>query len=269
MKQSAGIQMPEAHSGADGVEARAINFGPAGIAHDLNNLLTPVIWMLDSLRTMQAGIPVQYQRIEGAIACVERARSLVRQLSDIQARQPVSTIVRTPELLRDLEKLSLCALGPRIKLVFNTALAPPAIGGDRERVERALLNLIINAREAMPDGGTVTIGVHTEFRCAATLGQAEIGLHISIFDTGAGMDAATLYRAARPYFSTKPNESGLGLAVTRDLIEQLGGDMTIASVPGIGTTIDIWLPAARRTIDPSPNDPHDRMMKGAVLSHQA
>jgi signal transduction histidine kinase len=261
--------MPEAHSGADGVEARVINFGPAGIAHDLNNLLTPVIWMLDSLRTMQAGIPVQYQRIEGAIACVERARSLVRQLSDIRARQPVSVIVHIPVLLREREKLFLCTFGPRIRLVFNTASALTALGDDRERVERALLNLIINAREAMSDGGTVTIGVNMEFRCAATLGQAEIGLHISICDTGAGMDAATLHRTARPFFSTKPNGPGLGLAVTRDLIEQLGGDMTIASLPGIGTTIDIWLPAARRAIDPSPNDPRDQMVKGAILSHQA
>jgi signal transduction histidine kinase len=249
LEQSASIQMPEAHSGADGIEARVINLGPAGIVRDLNNLLTPVIWMLDSLRAMQAGIPVQYQRIEGAIACVERARSLVRQLSDIRAKQPVSMIDQIPVLLRELEKLFLCTFGPYIRLVFNTASALPAIGGDQERVERALLNLIINAREAMSDGGTVTIGVHAEFRCAATLGQAEIGLHISICDT-AGMDAATLHRTARPFFSTKPNGSSLGLAATRDLIEQFGGDMTIASLPGIGTTIDIWLPAARRAIDP-------------------
>ena len=253
MEQSACIEAAEAHSGADGVGARDINLGRAGIAHDLNNLLTPVIWVLDSLRVKQAGTPVQCQRIEAAIACVDRARSLVHQLSGIKTRQPVSTIVRTSELLRGLEKLSLCALGPRVKLVFNTAPLLPAIGGDRERIERALLNLIINAREAMPDGGTVTIGAHTEYRCAATLGQAEMGLHISICDTGPGMDAATLHRAARPFFSTKPDGSGLGLAVTHDLIEQLGGDMTITSLPGIGTTIDIWLPAARRAIDPSPN----------------
>jgi signal transduction histidine kinase len=269
LEQSASIQTSEAHPGADGVGARVVNLGHAGIAHDLNNLLTPVIWMLDSLRAKQAGIPVQYPRIEGAIASVERARSSERQLSDIQARQQVSTIVRTPELLRESKKLSLCVLGPYIKLAFNTASPLPAIGDNREWIERALINLIINARETMRDGGTVTIGVHTEFRCAATLGQAEIGLHISICDTGAAMDAATVHRAARQYFSTKSYGCGFGLAVTRDLIEQLGGDMTIASLPGIGTTIEIWLPAARGAIDLSPNDPRDRVVKGAVLSHQA
>jgi len=184
LEQPAGMHMREAHSGADGVEAQVVNLGRAGIVHDLNNLLTPVIWMLDSLREKQTGKHVQCQRIEGAI-CVERARSLLSQLSDIRAgRQPDSTIVQTPELLRELENVFLCALGPRIRFVFDTASALPAIGGNRERIERALLNLIVNAREAMPLGGTVTIGVHPEFRSSVPLGQAEIGLHISICDTG-------------------------------------------------------------------------------------
>jgi signal transduction histidine kinase len=245
LEQPAGIQTHGAHSGADGVEARNVDVGRAGIVHDLNNLLTPVIWILASLRETQAGTPVQYQRIEGAIACAERARSLVRQLSDIQAgRQADCTMVRTPELLKGLKKVFLCALGPRIKLAFETTSTLPVLRIDRERLERALLNLIVNAREAMPNGGTVTVGTHTEFRSAGQPGQAQVGLHIYICDTGIGMDAATLHQAAKPLFSTKPSGSGLGLAVTRDLIAQLNGDMTITSLPGIGTTIDIWLPAA-------------------------
>ncbi len=245
LEQPSGIQVTDTHSGADGIEARVDDLGLAGIVHDLNNLLTPVIWMLDSLREKQAGTAVPCERIEGAMACAERARSLVCQLSDIQARrQTDSTIVRIPELLKELEKLFLCALGPRIKLVFDVAPAFPVIGIDRERIERALLNLIVNAREAMPNGGTMTVGAHTEFRSAAPLGRAEIGLHITISDTGTGMDTITLRRAAKPPFSTKPHGSGLGLAVTRDLIEQLNGDMAITSVLGIGTTIDVWLPAA-------------------------
>ena len=139
LEQPVGINTPGSRSGFDGVEARIVDVGRAGIVHDLNNLLTPVIWILASLRETQAGTPVQYQRIEGAIACAERARSLVRQLSAIQAGwQADCTIVRTPELLKELQKVFLCALGPRIKLVFDMTSALPVIRIDRERLERAM-----------------------------------------------------------------------------------------------------------------------------------
>jgi signal transduction histidine kinase len=240
-----GTQMLNANAKVEASDTRMANAGRISIAHDLNNLLTPVIWTLATLQEKQVGAPTQRRRVEGAIACADRAQSLVRQLADTWAsRQLDLTLVCIPGMLSNLEKVFLCALGPRIKLVFNIAPALPAVLIDRERIERALLNLIVNARESIADGGTVTVSAHMEARPADRPSEANRKLHISIRDTGAGMDAATLRQAVTPFFSTKPDGSGLGLAVTRDLIECLNGDMTIKSAPGIGTTIDMWLPIA-------------------------
>ena len=245
LERPAGTQTVSANAKADAADTRMVDAGRISIAHDLNNLLTPVIWMLATLQEKQVGAPTQRRRIEGAIACADRARSLVRQLADTRAsRQLDLSLVCIPGMLSDLEKVFLCALGPRTRLVFDIAPTLPVVLIDRERTERALLNLIVNAREAIADGGTVTVSAHMGARPADRPSEANRKLHISIRDTGAGMDAATLRRAIKPFFSTKPDGSGLGLAVTRDLIERLNGDMTITSAPGIGTTIDMWLPVA-------------------------
>ena len=245
LERPADIQTSGMRTGAERADRRVADEGHAAIVHDLNNFLTPIVWVLASLQERHSDSSMQRQRIEGAIACADRARSLVRQLSDIGAsRQLDFTLVRVSEMLVELEKVFLCALGPRIKLVFDTTPALPVVRIDRERIERALLNLIINARDAMPDGGTVTVCARIELRTAAQPRQGEIRLRISICDTGTGMDAVTLRQAATPFFSTKPNGSGLGLAATRDLIERLYGDMKITSALGIGTSIDIWLPVA-------------------------
>jgi signal transduction histidine kinase len=246
LEKPAGAQTYGAHAEAEAADTLVGDTRRVSIAHDLNNLLTPVIWMLVTLQEKQVGSPTHHQRIEGAIACADRARSLVRQLAETSASQQQLdlTSVHIQETLADLEKVFLCALGPRIRLVFDIEPALSVVRVDREQIERTLLNLIVNARDAMPHGGTVTVGARMETRSTGQAPRADKMLNISIRDTGTGMDAATLRQSARPFFSTKPGGSGLGLAVARDLLERLNGDMTITSKLGFGTTIDMWLPVA-------------------------
>ena len=256
MEKPAGVQTYAAN--AEAADTPIGDTRCIAIAHDLNNLLTPVIWMLVTLQEKQVGSPTHHQRIEGAIACADRARSLVRQLADIRSSQQLDlTLVRIPEMLTDLEKVFLCALGPRISLIFDIEPTLPVVRGDRERIERTLLNLIVNARDAMPHGGTVTVSARMETRSTGQEPQADKMLNISIRDTGTGMDAATLRQSARPFFSTKPGGSGLGLAVARDLLERLNGDMTITTELGFGTTINMWLPVASPLDEPLQIDIHD------------
>jgi signal transduction histidine kinase len=110
-------------------------------------------------------------------------------------------------------------------------------------VERALLNLVLNARDAMPEGGEVTIAATLELPPAAHERRCERMIRLSVIDCGIGMDVETLRMAGQPNFSTKTNGTGLGLATVRQLMESLGGGLSITSKPGKGTTIALWLPA--------------------------
>jgi signal transduction histidine kinase len=120
-------------------------------------------------------------------------------------------------------------------------------------MEAALLNLVINARDAMPDGGTVTIAATEEiFLPGSGFGQRMRNVvRLSVRDTGTGMDENTLRRAHEPFFSTKETGkgTGLGLSIVRDLVEQSGGEFAINSRLGVGSTVDLWLPIAVRALE--------------------
>jgi CheY-like chemotaxis protein len=129
---------------------------------------------------------------------------------------------------------------------------PPAIG-DSNQLEMALLNLAVNARDAMPDGGSITIAANAERIGKRHPSRLATGSYIclSVTDTGSGMDDATLKRAVEPFFSTKGlgKGTGLGLSMVHGLSAQLGGAMTISSRPGLGTRIDLWLRVADEPAD--------------------
>ena len=137
-------------------------------------------------------------------------------------------------------------IGPLIRIVVELPEGLPPAQADRNQVEMALLNLAVNARDAMPDGGALTISAQT-----AEVGRSERlnpgrYVRLAVTDTGVGMDAAILARAVEPFFSTKGigKGTGLGLSMIHGLSAQLGGTLEISSTPGVGAKVEMWLPAA-------------------------
>jgi CheY-like chemotaxis protein len=137
-------------------------------------------------------------------------------------------------------------IGPRVRVVVDVPADLPPAQADANQLEMALLNLAVNARDAMPDGGTLSItGQTVETPATARLAAGRY-LRLAVSDTGVGMDAEVLSRAIEPFFSTKGigKGTGLGLSMIHGLAAQLGGMLDISSTPGVGTTVEIWLPVA-------------------------
>jgi len=218
-----------------------------GVAHDFNNLLTPIIGGLDMLQRHQVGNERERRLVDGALESAERAKTLVQRLLAFARRQPLQPkAVDIAALVHDMGNLIASTTGPQIKVVVEVADGLPYARADHNQLEMALLNLSVNARDAMPDGGTLRITVSCE-----TLGPLHPArlppadyVRLSVADTGVGMDHDVIARAVEPFFSTKGvgKGTGLGLSMVHGLASQLGGALTISSKPGIGTNIDLWLP---------------------------
>ncbi|MBI0476688.1 PAS domain S-box protein [Sphingomonas sp. MA1305] len=222
-----------------------------GLAHDFNNLLAPIVGTLDLLQ--QRGLADDRSRrlVDGALEAAERARLLVQRLLAFARRQPLQTsAIDVGALVDALRGLLTTTLGPRIELqtAADDAVGPAFV--DANQLELAILNLAVNARDAMPDGGRLTIEVG-----ALKVGEAEADLELkagryvalTISDNGIGMPQTVVDRAIEPFFSTKGTGrgTGLGLSMVHGLAAQLGGAMRIASRVGEGTTIQLLLPAAQ------------------------
>jgi PAS domain S-box-containing protein len=219
-----------------------------GVAHDFNNLLTPIVGSLDLLQRRGLGSAREQRLVAGALESAERARTLVQRLLAFARRQPLLAVgVDLQQLVETLEDLVSRTLGPRIKVQFAIEPELPPVRTDPNQLEMAILNLAVNARDAMPDGGTLTLGASVRQVQGDELdlspGQY---VRLSVSDTGTGMDEATVARAVEPFFSTKGigRGTGLGLSMVHGLAAQLGGAMSISSTPGAGTTVDLWLPIA-------------------------
>jgi PAS domain S-box-containing protein len=220
-----------------------------GVAHDFNNLLTPIIGSLDLLVRKQVGSERERRLIEGALQSAEKAKTLVQRLLAFARRQPLQpTAVDVAKLVDGMTGLIGSTLGPTIEVRTEIASDMPAAKADLNQLEMALLNLAVNARDAMPDGGDLVIAA----QCDTVRSDTETGLtrgryiRLSVSDTGLGMDAETARRAAEPFFSTKGvgKGTGLGLSMVHGLTAQLGGGLTIDSAPGRGTRIELWLPVS-------------------------
>jgi PAS domain S-box-containing protein len=232
-----------------------------GVAHDFNNLLTPIIGGLDLLQ--RRGVPDEraQRTIGSALASAERAKTLQRLLA-FARRQPLQpTSIDVGQLVRGMADLVDSTTGPQVRVVVDVSNELPPAVGDANQLEMALLNLAVNARDAMPEGGTITIAARGERigrRHSTGLAQKDY-VCVSVTDTGTGMDKPTLKRAVEPFFSTKGvgKGTGLGLSMVHGLAAQLGGAMTISSQPGLGTRVDLWLQVA-----PQPAEA-DRQVKAA------
>ena len=240
-----------------------------GVAHDFNNLLTPITGALDFLSRRFANEPRASRIIDGALRSAERARVLVQRLLGFARRQALQTRpVPLSELIEGMRDLIASSVGARIELVLRCPPDLPPAVVDPNQLELALLNLCVNARDAMPDGGQLTVTVEP-----ATVGPADrpglapgLYLRVSVIDTGRGMDAATLARAIEPFFSTKEigRGTGLGLSMVHGLAAQLGGAFALASTPGQGTRADLWLPSAGAGVGAEIAAPAARALPGVA-----
>ncbi|MDZ4372833.1 MAG: PAS domain S-box protein [Phenylobacterium sp.] len=242
-----------------------------GVAHDFNNLLTPIIGSLDILQRRGLGGEREHRQINYALQSAERARILVQRLLAFARRQPLQPApVDLETLVQGMIQLIGSTLGPQIRVTVEVAPELPNALADPNQLEMALLNLAVNARDAMPEGGALTITAAEASPPASTALPAGRYVCLAVTDTGAGMEPGIVARAIEPFFSTKGvgRGTGLGLSMVHGLASQLGGALGIQSRPGQGTTIEVWLPATQRTVSPRPPaslSRLDRERRGAVL----
>ncbi|WP_299008211.1 PAS domain-containing sensor histidine kinase [uncultured Caulobacter sp.] len=217
-----------------------------GVAHDFNNLLTVVIGALDVVARHPDDERRRERMINAALAAAKRGEKLTQHLLAFARRQPLKPEVRRVDgLIAESEELLKRALGDAYGFKLRLGAGVRSARIDAGQFEAALLNLVVNARDATPPGGAVTIESG-----AVTLteprGELEPGayLKVSVRDTGSGMDAATIARAVEPFFTTKPpgEGTGLGLSQVYGFARQSGGSVEIESVVGQGSTISLLLP---------------------------
>ncbi len=220
-----------------------------GVAHDFNNLLTPIVGLLDRLQRKGIGSEREHRLIAGAIQAADRAKTLVQRLLAFARRQPLQAIpVNIGRLVADMGDLISSTTGPQIQVTVDTPEGLPEAMADPNQIEMAILNLSVNARDAMPQGGRLHISAKTRTIERAHGSDLAPGIYvcISVADTGIGMDEETLAHAVEPFFSTKGigQGTGLGLSMVHGLASQLGGALTIKSTVGAGTTVELWLPVS-------------------------
>ena len=218
-----------------------------GVAHDFNNLLMAVMGNLDLLRKRIPDDPRLHRLIDGALQGAERGASLTQRLLAFARQQDLKAVpVDLGALIQGMIDLLERSLGPRIVLRMDIPANLPPARIDANQLELAILNLAINARDAMPDGGSIDIKV-AEYRSSgdATLKPGGY-LKVSVIDTGKGMTPDILKKAIEPFFSSKPlgKGTGLGLSMVHGLAVQLGGALQLSSTVGKGTTATLILPVA-------------------------
>jgi PAS domain S-box-containing protein len=220
-----------------------------GVAHDFNNLLMAVMANLELLRKRSIDDPRAQRLIESAMQGAQRGASLTQRMLAFARQQDLKTnSADMPALLLGMRELLERTLTPQIALTFDAPGGLPPAQVDANQIELAILNLVINARDAMPNGGTIHISVDRKAAGAERKLAPATYLRIKVADTGSGMDAETLKKAVEPFFSTKPigKGTGLGLSMVHGLAVQLGGLLELASELGKGTTATLWVPVAQQ-----------------------
>lgn len=217
-----------------------------GVAHDFNNLLTIILVSLNLARKRAPDSPV-IGLIENAIQGAERGAAMTQRMLAFSRHQPLQP---EPLLISDLVEgmsgLLKQSVEPIAAIHLRFAADLPHILGDRNQLETTLLNLVFNARDAMPDGGDIIISA----RLPSDLESEKIGVMpgqfvlLEVADTGEGMDDDTLHKAVDPFFTTKGvgKGTGLGLSMAHGIVEQLGGKLKLHSSRGSGTVVQLWLP---------------------------
>jgi len=219
-----------------------------GVAHDFNNLLTAVLGSLELVRR-QIGDERQLNLIDNAIKGASRGISLTQRMLSFARKQELALQpVAVDVLVAEMGDLLQRSLGPLIRIETDFPADLVMASADPNQLETAVLNLAVNARDAMPDGGVLRIGAsneHVDSGHRTGLPEGDY-IRLSVIDSGSGMDARTLAQATEPFFTTKGvgKGTGLGLSMVHGMAEQLGGRLQLHSRLGDGTTVEIWLPVA-------------------------
>ncbi|WP_114954572.1 CHASE domain-containing protein [Sphingosinicella terrae] len=224
-----------------------------GIAHDFNNMLAIIIGNLDMAQRRADDPPRLRRALAHAAEGAHKAADLTRRLLAFGRRQPLDPrAVDANALLLGMSDLLRRSIGEKVRLDLTLAPDLWAVHVDPVQLENAILNLAINGRDAMPDGGTLTIatGNRAESGGPGPAGSADDLVLISVRDTGVGMDEEVAARALEPFFTTKAvgRGTGLGLSQVFGFVQQSGGTLSIDSSPGAGTRIDVRLPRHNGTV---------------------
>ena len=228
-------------------KVQAVGQLAGGIAHDFNNVLQAVLGGVALIRK-RAGDIAAVQRLAGMIdESARRGQSITRRLLAFSRQEQLRAgPLDLNEMLEGLREVLSATLGARIRVEVEAPPGLPTILVDRGQLETVLVNLATNARDAMPRGGTLALSAVVEEIGEPAAGAMGAGRYVrlSATDTGEGMDADTLRRAAEPFFTTKPlgQGTGLGLAMARSFAQASGGRLDVRSAPGRGTTVTLWLP---------------------------
>jgi nitrogen-specific signal transduction histidine kinase/CheY-like chemotaxis protein len=220
-----------------------------GVAHDFNNLLMAIIGNLDLLAKGVASDARLTRLLNGAMEGARRGATLTQRLLAFARKQELQAqATDVGRLVDGMRGLIDRSVGPMIRVDIEAQAGLPAVTVDPNQLEMALLNLAVNARDAMPLGGTLTLQMSLEEIARGDKGGLRPGSYVrlAVRDTGEGMDSETLARAVEPFFSTKPvgKGTGLGLSMVFGLAEQSGGALALESLPGKGTQVWLWLPVA-------------------------
>ncbi|MBX3623062.1 MAG: PAS domain S-box protein [Rhizobacter sp.] len=220
-----------------------------GVAHDFNNLLMAVLASLALIRKRLPDDPKTVALLDNAIRGAKRGAALTQRMLAFARRQSLQPVaVQVADLVQGMSGLMQSSLGPGLALETRFAPGLQPVLADPNQLELALLNLAVNARDAMPHGGTITIAAHEAEAAGELPARLSPGAYVclSVSDTGEGMDEDTLARAAEPFFTTKGvgKGTGLGLSMVDGLAAQSGGRLVLKSRRGQGTTAELWLPVA-------------------------
>jgi PAS domain S-box-containing protein len=221
-----------------------------GIAHDFNNLLTAVLGSLELLRKRLPNDPKSISLLENAAQGAQRGKTLTNRLLAFARNQELrQQVIAVPELVHGMTELLERSLGSSIGIETHFPLGLWPVAADANQLEMALLNLAVNARDAMEDGGDIIIAARQESIAVGDSTVLKPGSYVclSVSDNGVGMDEETLQKAREPFFTTKGlgRGTGLGLSMVHGFAEQSGGCLALHSLKGKGTTAEIWLPATK------------------------
>ena len=221
-----------------------------GIAHDFNNLLMVILGSLELLKKRLPDDDKLTSLVDNAARGARRGAALTQRMLSFARRQDFDQkAVNLPELVLGMTDLLQRSLGPSIRIESHFPLGLPKVRTDSNQLESAILNLAVNARDAMPTGGPLVISAREEILRSGHRTGLSPGNYVclSMEDKGEGMTEDTLTRAAEPFFTTKGigKGTGLGLSMVQGFAEQSGGRLILRSEKGSGTTVEIWLPAAK------------------------